>query len=117
MTDPGFAVVRRQAGEELRLVLDGEFDLGGVVAFEEATDGIGPGAIVVVDMRGLTFIDSSGLGCLMTLDRRARAARWSLRLEAPPADVLALLRLCAIDERIAIVGEDGRTPVASAPGG
>ena len=53
---------------------------------------------VVVDMSGLTFIDSMGLGALISGLKRARAHGGDLRLVGPSdhvAEVLAITRLDA----------------------
>lgn len=101
---PGFAVERTDRGDAVTLALVGELDLAGVPDFEAATDGLEAAADVTVDLRRLDFLDSSGLGCLMTLDLRARAGGFALRLAGPRPDVLGLLRLCGVHERIPIVG-------------
>jgi anti-sigma B factor antagonist len=57
------------------LRLTGELDLAGVDQFERllTADGSPEAGTFVVDMRGLTFIDSSGLRALIIADKRVRA--------------------------------------------
>jgi anti-sigma B factor antagonist len=59
----------------LRLLrLTGELDMAGVDQFERLliADGAPEAGTIVVDLRGLTFIDSSGLRALIMADQRVR---------------------------------------------
>ena len=56
------------------VAVSGELDIDTMVEFSAAlTAGAGPGATTVVDLRGLTFIDSSGVSG--AAGRRAARAR------------------------------------------
>src|SRR5579871_2919446 len=57
-----------------RIALEGELDLAGAHQLETQLDEIerGDAARLVVDLRGLTFIDSTGLRLLLQADARAR---------------------------------------------
>ena len=57
----------------------------------------------VVDMRGITFMDSSGLRALVIADRRARAAGIRLIVVRGSAEVTGLLELTGIAERLELV--------------
>jgi len=60
------------------LTLEGELDLYGAPEIEKALEAIGPDvAEVIVDVRGLTFVDSSGIRSLLQggKARRARGGR------------------------------------------
>ena len=56
------------------LRLSGELDMAGVDQFERLliADGAPEAGRIVVDLRGLTFIDSSGLRALIMADQRVR---------------------------------------------
>lgn len=54
----------------------------------------------VVDLSGVTFMDSSGVNILVAAHQAARRARGWLRLAAPQQPVERLLRLVGIDEVI-----------------
>ena len=66
-------------------------------AFE--TVSLTPGGTVVVDLREVTFIDSSGLGAVIGLYHRARAAGATLRLLCDGVS-LRLVRLTRLDQVI-----------------
>jgi anti-anti-sigma factor len=92
-----------ELGAETVIVLKGEFDLTGVEPFKAAVARVMPAESLVFDMRGLSFIDSSGVGCLVDVYRRAESERWSLVLTSPQRQVMTVLRLTGLDERLKIV--------------
>jgi anti-sigma B factor antagonist len=53
---------------------------------------------IVVDLTGVTFIDSLGLGVLIEAQRRARSAGGWLRLVCVRPEVLRVLRLTGQDD-------------------
>ena len=85
------------------LVLRGEFDLTGVRQFEEAVAGVTPIGSLVLDLRDLSFMDSSGLGALMGLYRRGVAEGWSLVVAAPQPQVTRLLQITGVDARLTVI--------------
>ncbi|GAB3818119.1 STAS domain-containing protein [Tessaracoccus terricola] len=52
---------------------------------------------IVVDLAGCTFIDSSGLGALISALKAARVAGGDLKIAAAPDNVLSVLRLTNLD--------------------
>ncbi|MBP1240685.1 anti-sigma B factor antagonist [Frigoribacterium sp. PvP120] len=52
---------------------------------------------VVVDLAGVDFMDSSGLGALVGCLKSARSAGGDLRIASPSAQVLMVLKLSNID--------------------
>lgn len=85
------------------LALHGEFDLTGVEAFECAAACADPVVSLVLDLSDLSFMDSSGIGALVGLHRRAQAEGWSLVLAAPGPQVAGLLAMTGLDDRMTIV--------------
>jgi anti-sigma B factor antagonist len=92
-----------ELGAETVIALKGEFDLTGVELFKAAVAQVTPAESLVLDMRDLSFIDSSGLGCLVDVYRRAESERWSLVLTSPQRQVTTILRLTGLEERLEIV--------------
>ena len=79
-----FSVRTEQHGDASVVIPTGELDLATAPALEEALQGAfedGSGR-VVLDLRELEFIDSSGLRTLLTARRRAEAAQARFSLVA-----------------------------------
>ena len=86
-----------------RLVVAGELDLASIAELEAVLPTPAPGETLVVDLRDLAFIDSSGIHLLMRLDDDARARGWSLVVVRAGADVQRILDLCQLGERVRLV--------------
>ena len=82
--------------ETLRSALDAAI----VETLSAALDGMDNGARLVLDLRGLSFIDSSGLHLLVALDQRARRDGVQLTLLAPAAPIDKAIRLCGLDQTL-----------------
>jgi anti-anti-sigma factor len=61
--------------------------------------------IVVIDLRRLTFVDSTGVAALVAADRHARRAGRSLAIVKGPAQVQRVLELCGLTEVLALADE------------
>ncbi len=60
------------------------------------------GAPVVIDAAAVTFIDSSGLGALVALNKAAAAAGTPFLMRAVPPGVASLLHITGIDTVITV---------------
>jgi anti-anti-sigma factor len=86
----------------------GELDTNAVFRLEPRLDELSdvvPEREVVFDLRGLTFVDSSGLGVLVAADERLRGRGGTTRFLRPPDQVMRIFRLAALDD--ALPFEDG----------
>ena len=68
-----------------------------------ALDGFETGARLVLDLRRLSFIDSTGLHLLVALDQRARRDGFLLTLVAPAAPIDRAIQLCGLDQVLPFV--------------
>jgi anti-anti-sigma factor len=76
----------------------GELDLATATPLRAALDGIESAERVVLDLRGLSFIDSTGLDLLVALHQRAQRDRFELTLVSPGAPVDRAIQLCGLDQ-------------------
>ena len=85
---PPFSIDVVQQGDRSFLNLSGELDLATVAELEEAlTTRLAAGEHVVVDLRGLAFMDSSGVRALVTAHQSAKDNGRSLVIvRAPPGN-------------------------------
>jgi anti-sigma B factor antagonist len=72
---------------------------------------------LVLDLRGVTFMDSTGLKVLLAAAHRADLAGGSLVLVAPARPVHRILTLTGLDKTFTMADDiDDLPPVATAPG-
>src|SRR5437773_813184 len=91
-------------GARARVVLTGDLDLDSSADLLAAVVGeLDAGATeVVVDLGGLDFMDSSGLGTLVGCWRRAKDARADLTVVDPSEDVRTILEITGLDQILPI---------------
>ncbi|GAB7003633.1 hypothetical protein JCM18899A_11040 [Nocardioides sp. AN3] len=94
-----FGTVTGQDGASA-LAVSGDLDISGVDEFlahvgELLTTGSGP---FVLDLGGVTFIDSSGLGALVRVQKSASSVGRDLRLEHVPRSVSRILELTGLTD-------------------
>ena len=95
----GFHCGTESPGGGLVLRLQGELDMASAPKLRRLLDTAldGRPAELVLDLRELTFIDSSGIRVLSSSARRAEAAGCTLALRSPARSVLKVLRLTGLD--------------------
>lgn len=88
-----------QTDDRLLVDLEGQLDIGNRQAFKEAVgEAMAQGVrLVIVDCTRATFIDSSGLGALVSLSKRLRDAGGDLRLCGLNPDLRSLFELTRLD--------------------
>jgi anti-sigma B factor antagonist len=92
----------------VRLVrLTGELDMAGVDQFERlmGTDRAPEAATFVLDLRGLTFIDSSGLRALIMADQRVRAEGGRFVVVRGSDRVNQVMEMTGVAQRVELVDE------------
>lgn len=105
---PEFEIAERGDPPQVTLSVTGELDLSTTTELSERVglrlkDGVRD---LRLDLRALSFMDSSGLRLLIELADRARREGWALRLIAPRDEAAALvLRATGADR--ALPFEDG----------
>jgi anti-sigma B factor antagonist len=92
-------------GADLNITLQGELDLASSQRLEEELmrleDERPP--LITLDLRGVTFIDSTGLSALINADFRARKADRGLRIVAGEGAARRILRTVGLLERLDVV--------------
>jgi anti-sigma B factor antagonist len=78
--------------------LQGELDLSTANDLESALAGSGDD--VVLDLRGLEFIDSAGLRAVLSLEQRLRRAGGRLRLVPGPESVQQVFTITGLEARL-----------------
>ena len=102
----GLALTIEELGPDTVCVgLRGELDMEHAYTFDEELKRLEARrpSCLVIDLRELWFLDSSGLSRLLAARRRARRARRRLILVRGSAAVQRLLAMTAVDETFEIV--------------
>ena len=104
-------VIRMDQGRQTLLKIDGELDANTAPELRPVLDAVvaDQRQLVKVDLSGLSSIDSSGVGALVSLYKRVRAAGGDVQitgLSQQPLAIFKLLRLDAVfdtsDEEVAL---------------
>lgn len=83
------------------LAPSGELDLSALPELRDRlVSAVRPGATVVLDLQDVTFMDSSALSVVLTADRQLRATGGALQLAHVAEEVLRVLRICGLADRL-----------------
>jgi len=91
--------------EMVRLALTGEFDLSNAVQVEDAIKEVERDrpALIVLDLRELTFMDSTGLRVMVSADARARDDARRLAVVQGPESVHRVFRITGLDDHLEMI--------------
>lgn len=104
MDRDGFEIHEEDTGEELRLVVQGELDLATADRLDTRLGALADQKrAVLLDLRPLSFMDSSGLRSLMLARERASAGDWRLRIIAPEGEARDVLRVSGVEDHLPLV--------------
>ena len=104
--------------DAVRLVLTGELDLASAYAFDRRmldVEATRP-QMVMVDLRGVTMLDSAGLARLASAQRRARRGGWRLVLVRGGRIVQRVLQTTRLDELLEMTSDPERYLREARPG-
>ena len=88
-----------------RVALSGELDLSSAAQIEDVlkeVEAASP-ALMLLDLRELTFLDSTGLRVMVSADARARDASRRLVIVQGPEVVHRVFRITGLDDHLEIV--------------
>jgi anti-anti-sigma factor len=94
-----------QGGRGVVLALEGELDLAGAATLERELDDLGDDGAVVVDLRELDFMDSSGLRALVLAARRIEEASRRFALVPGAERVMRVFEITRMRERLNFVAD------------
>ena len=103
-----FDIDVRRAGDIARVALRGELDLATAPRVEETLAQLAPDealSTIVVDLRELQFLDSTGLRVLIQADAQARRDGQVLTIVRGPARISRLFAIAGIEEHLRLVDE------------
>jgi anti-anti-sigma factor len=91
----------------MRVTLKGELDLANAYAFDRRMLAVEAGQpqLILVDLRGLTMLDSAGLARLVSAQRRARKGQWRLVLVRGGKIIQRVLQTTRLDELLELTSD------------
>ena len=98
---PFSLTVRATDGSPVVVALAGDFDMSGVEDFHSCIDdliGSSTGAVLIVDLGDVTFIDSSGISALLKAHRLVTVEHRELRFQHVSAPVSRLFELAGLSD-------------------
>ncbi|HWF26022.1 MAG TPA: STAS domain-containing protein [Solirubrobacteraceae bacterium] len=100
-----FRVDVRRTDDATVLAVSGELDLASSATLSQALEEAGGSdpALVVLDLREVEFMDSSGLAVLVKAHQRAQSTGYRFGLINGSPQVQRLLTLTGMDERMRVV--------------
>jgi anti-anti-sigma factor len=104
--DDTFQVEARHDQGRLIVVPAGELDIATVEPMREALAGRAPGEDVEIDLRGLSFLDTSGLQLIVEAHRQARDEGYELRILPGTDEVQRVFEIAGL-ERVLPFAFDG----------
>jgi anti-anti-sigma factor len=105
---PEFKILTNESGSRVEIAIQGELDLATAPQLEAefarvgALDGV---ELVVVDLRELAFLDSTGLEAIVKFDARSRDAGVELVVVRGPRAVERLFAVMRLDRKLRIVDD------------
>lgn len=104
--EEGFAISRRDAGEGALVAPRGDLDLATVEVLDTALRRAEEThELVVLDLRQVPFMDSSGLHALIAADLRMRGRGGRLAIVQGGDQIRRLLELTGADKQLEVVGD------------
>jgi anti-anti-sigma factor len=95
--NPLFSVARQVVGTDIVLRVTGEIDLASRELFEShLANALVVGGRVVLDLRGVEFMDSTGLNAILRCHRRALESEGALLIRSPSTPVQRLFEATGV---------------------
>jgi anti-sigma B factor antagonist len=107
VASPTLQLNAEASGDSVRISLSGELDISTSPSLEKALEDIESDRPdqLVIDLRDLAFIDSTGLRVLVNADARAREAGRRLTIVRGSTAVERVFSVTGLDERFDLVDE------------
>jgi anti-sigma B factor antagonist len=93
----------RSQGKATIIAVSGELDLASSPALQEELDRASDSDMLIIDLRELDFMDSTGLSVLVRAHQRAEEQGRRLAMVKGPQQVQRLLSLTGVADRLTVV--------------
>jgi len=105
---PNVDIAIERGAQEVRVTVTGDIDLAGVAALERARAKAldGNPERMLIDLRGVNFVDSSGLRFLLQTERAARSHGCTLRLLRPADSAMQVFVVTGAERHLPFVDDE-----------
>jgi anti-sigma B factor antagonist len=105
---PNVGITIERGEDEVRVTVIGDIDLAGVAALERARAKAlrGHPESMLIDLRGVNFVDSSGLRFLLQTERAARSSGCVLRLLRPADSAMQVFVVTGAERHLPFVDDE-----------
>jgi anti-anti-sigma factor len=102
-----FEIATEEGEGQTRVALAGELDIASAPQFEEGLESVEAKApdVLILDLRKVEFIDSTGLRAVIAADERARSAGRRLVIIRGTPAVERVFSVTQLDQRLEIVDD------------
>jgi anti-sigma B factor antagonist len=104
-----FAVDSEVRADTARLTVAGELDIATVGQLEAEVEAVLASGVrdLILDLSGLTFIDSSALRLFIVLKDRSAGEDWRLSLTRPAGPALSIFQISGAEEHLPFIEDPG----------
>ena len=105
---PAFKIDTTESGGRVEIAIEGELDLATAPQLQaefQRVDELEGVELVIVDLRNLAFLDSTGLEAIVKLEARSRAKGTELVVVRGPRAVERLFAVMQLDQKLRIVDD------------
>jgi anti-sigma B factor antagonist len=105
---PGFEIEIDRSRTSATVAVTGDIDMAAIDGLEQARERAlaeNPSQ-VVIDLRNVRFIDSSGLKFLLDTDRLSRSGGWTLQLVKPGETAMRVFTVTGADKHLPFIEAD-----------
>ena len=91
-------IILQESDEEVRISVHGDIDMSDIKAFKEKSFEIGRTSEkdLIIDFKGVGYIDSSGIGILLTLNKMQKGKGRAFRLVNCSENIERILELSSL---------------------
>jgi anti-anti-sigma factor len=110
MADPSsFAIESQVQADTARMAVTGELDIATVGQLETEVEAVLARGVrrLILDLSGLTFIDSSALRLFIVLSDRSAGEDWQLSLIRPSGPALSIFQISGAEEHLPFIEDPG----------
>jgi anti-anti-sigma factor len=101
--DDGFSIRRLDGDDEVILQAVGELDIHSCPELDRAVTDVAGATRLVLDLSGLSFIDSAGLRVILQAEQTSKAAGGKLVVRAPSPPVRRLFEITGLDDALTVI--------------